>query len=74
LVSHIKGRIQTGGAREKGTEEDIGGWRKLHNVMLDYLYPTAYIIRMIIQRRLRRTENVERKRKMERTHRLGGEM
>lgn len=59
MVSHIKERIETGGVREKGAEEDIGGWRKLHNVMLDDLYSTAYIIRMIIQRRMRRTENVE---------------
>jgi hypothetical protein len=38
----------------------IGGWRKLHNEELHYLYSSTSIIRMIKSRRMRWTGHVAR--------------
>jgi hypothetical protein len=41
-------------------DEVIGGWRKLHNEELRYLYSSPCIIRMIKSRRMRWTRHVAR--------------
>jgi hypothetical protein len=60
LVSDIKGGTYTEGISKQGDEEDIelktdneaGGWRKLHNEKLHNLYSLPSIIRLIMSRRM----------------------
>jgi hypothetical protein len=68
LVSHIKGRAQTGGVWEQGAEgniwtmmdEVIGEWRKFHSGELHNLYASPDIIRQIKSRRMRWAGHVAR--------------
>jgi hypothetical protein len=40
----------------------IGGWRKINNEQLQYMYSSSHRIRMIKSRKIRRTGNVARMR------------
>jgi hypothetical protein len=54
LVSNIKGRTQTEGAREQVLRDDIiRGWRKFQNEELHNVYSSSSIMRMISSKRMR---------------------